>query len=66
MKILLSPSEMPDDLPVMLTGVLSVHHNNAWAYAGSGKNKIVIPVQVIVAEENPVLDDSLPKNADPD
>lgn len=55
MKIILDPSEMPQDLPVMIGGVLSIVHSDAWAWAGNGKSKIKIPVQVIV--EHPALDE---------
>ena len=66
MKLIVDETELPEELPIMLSGILSKHGIGNWvsAWAGNGKNLIKIPVEIVVGTVEPVLDEELPKGGD--
>ena len=60
MRLLIEETELPEHLPVELSGtIMRGADNTLFAWYGNGKDQVHIPCEIIVAPQNPVLSEEV-------
>lgn len=65
MRLFVDMAELPDDVPLILSGVISKgSENKLFAWHGGGRDQVHVPCEVIISTQNAALSEEPPQEDD--